>query len=243
MICEGEVAIVTGAAGKGMGRSIALTLAREGASVVINYLNSVDEATAIVDYIESQGGKAMAFQADICNQDQCRDMYNSAVEKLGTVDICIVGPGSGWHPEAIDKLDSAVALEDINKEIAPLYNLMPLVLPGMYERKWGRLIGISLLPSMPSPSFAYDTAKAARTHALRRAGGDAWKHHITISVIAPGPVGEIGSLVEAIELCKHGRRWEERSNVTPQDIAEGVAFLCSESGNFVTGCELPYVPY
>jgi len=119
-ICEGKAAIVTGAVGKGMGRSIALTLAREGASVTINYLNSVDDATAIVDYIESQGGKAMAFQADICNQDQCRDMYNAAAEKFGTVDICIVGPGGGWHTEAIDKLDSAVALEDVNKEMAPL---------------------------------------------------------------------------------------------------------------------------
>ncbi|MFC1900318.1 SDR family NAD(P)-dependent oxidoreductase [Chloroflexota bacterium] len=242
-MCEGKVAIVTGAAGRGMGRSIALTLAREGASVIVNYLTSHNEASAIVNYIQSQGGKAVAFQADICNQEQCRSMYKAAVEEFGTVDICIVNPGAGWHSESIDKLDSAAALEDVNKEITPLHNLMPLVLPGMYERKWGRLIGISMSLSGHSPSFAYDAAKAARTSILRRAWGDAWKHSVTVNIIGPGPVKEAGNLEEAIALCEHGPEWEKRSNITPQDIAEGVAMLCSESGRFITGCELPYMYY
>ena len=69
MLCEGKVAIVTGAAGKGMGRSIALTLAREGAIVTVNYLTSVNEASTVVNHIKSQGGKAMAFQADVNRQD------------------------------------------------------------------------------------------------------------------------------------------------------------------------------
>jgi len=240
---EDKVAIVTGAAGKGMGRSIALTLAREGASVIINYRASVNAASAVVKYIESQGGKAAAFQADICQQDQCKAMYNATVQKFGRVDICIVGPGGGWHPEAIDKLNSTSALEDVYKEMAPLYNLMPSVLPGMYAQKWGRLIGISLLLSKQSPSFAYDAAKAARTHAMLRATDDTWPYGVTVNVITPGPVGEVSSLEEAIELCEHGRKWKERSNVTPQDIAEGVAMLCSESGRFITGCELPYMFY
>jgi len=243
MMCEDKVAIVTGAAGKGMGRSIALTLAREGASVIINYRASVNAASAVVKYIESQGGKAAVFQADICQQDQCKAMYNATVQKFGRVDICIVGPGGGWHLEAIDKLNSTSALEDVYKEMAPLYNLMPLVLPEMYAQKWGRLIGISLLLSKQSPSFAYDAAKAARTHAILRATDDAWPHGVTVNVITPGPVGEVSSLEEAIELCEHGPKWKERSNVTPQDIAEGVAMLCSESGRFITGCELPYMFY
>lgn len=240
---KNRVAIVTGAAGRGMGRSIALTLSREGISVTVNYNTSVNEASALVKYIESRGGKAMAFQADICRYDQCKAMYDATLEKFGQVDICIIGPGGGWHPESIDKLDPAAALEDIRKEMEPLYNLMPLVLPGMYERKWGRIIGISLLLSKHSPSFAYDAAKAARTQAMLRASGDAWSHGITVNVIAPGPVGEVPDLENAIDLCEHGPQWLERSNLTPQDIAEGVALLCSESGRFITGCELPYMFY
>jgi NAD(P)-dependent dehydrogenase (short-subunit alcohol dehydrogenase family) len=64
-MCEGKVAIVTGAAGRGMGRSIALTLAREGACVVVNYLTSADRAQAVVRHILSQGGRAMASPQDI----------------------------------------------------------------------------------------------------------------------------------------------------------------------------------
>lgn len=242
-MCEGKVAIVTGAAGKGMGRSISLTLAREGANVIVNYLTSRDGAAAVVKCIESKGGKAVAFQADICQQEQCQTMYDAAVEKFGQVDICIVNPGSGWHPEPIDKLDSPAALEEVCKEVAPFYHLMPLVLPGMYARKWGRLIGISVLRSMASPSYSYDAAKAARTDAMLRASHEAWQHGVTINVIAPGPVEEIGSLEEAIELCERGAKWQERKNVTPQDIAEGVAWLCSESGRFIAGCEMPYMFY
>jgi len=241
MTCEGRVAVVTGAAGKGMGRSIALTLAREGASVLVNYRTSAGSAATVVRYIESQGGKAAAFQADICQRDQCKALCDAAAQRFGRIDICVVSPGGGWHPETIDKLDSPAALDDVHRELAPLYNLMPLVLSRMFAQKWGRLIGVSLLLSKPSPSFAYDAGKAARTHAILRACDAAWPHGVTVNVIAPGPVGELGSFEEAIELCEHGPKWKERENVTPQDIAEGVAMLCSESGRFITGCELPFM--
>lgn len=241
MLCEKRVALVTGAAGKGMGRSIALTLAREGARVLVNYRTSSDSAAAVVRYIEDQGGQAAAFQADICRQDQCRALYEATIERFGRIDICIIGPGGGWHPEPIDRLNAPAALDDARQELAPLYNLMPLVLPGMFERKWGRLIGLSLLLSKPSPSFAYDAGKAARTQAMLRAANPAWAHGVTVNVIAPGPVGEVASFEEAIELCQHGPKWQERLNVTPQDIAEGVVMLCSEAGRFITGCELPFL--
>lgn len=243
MICKNKVAIVTGAAGNGMGRSIALTLAREGASVVVNYLTSQDSAQAIVKYITNQGGNAIAFQADVTQQNQCSALVNAATAQFGKVDICIIGPGGGWHPESIDKLDSKAALDDAQKELAPVYNLMPLVLPGMYERKWGRIVGLSLLSTTPSPAYAYNSGKAARTNALLLAQNDAWKNGVTINVIAPGPVKEVSSLEDAVELCEHGSKWQKRKNTTPQDIAEGVTMLCSDSGKFISGCVLPYMFY
>ncbi len=243
MLCEHKVAIVTGAAGNGLGRSIALTLAREGASVVVNYLTSAESAKSIVGHIESQEGNATAFRADITKQDECKALVDTALGTFGQVDICVVGPGGGWHPESIDKLEPASALDDAYRELAPLYSLMPLVLPGMYRQKWGRFIGISLLLSKPSPSYAYDSGKAARTHALLRASDQAWPHGVTTNVISPGPVAPLENLEEAIELCQHGAQWKKRQNVTPQDIAESVAMLCSESGRFITGCELPFMFY
>jgi 3-oxoacyl-[acyl-carrier protein] reductase len=241
MMCRGRVAIVTGAAGNGMGRSIALTLAREGATVVVNYLTSSSSAEAIVAHIVKQGGSALAFQTDITRQDHCEALVEAAVAAFGKVDICIIGPGGGWHQEQVDKLDSVAALDDVEKELAPVYYLMPLVLPGMYERKWGRLITIALSPPYNSPAYAYNVAKAARAHAFLIARDAAWEGGVTVNTIGPGPVPEIESLDAAIEQCDHGPAWQERGTASPQDIAESVAFLCSESGNFISGAVLPYM--
>lgn len=241
MTCQDKVAIVTGAAGSGMGRSIALTLAREGTRVVVNYRASAQSAQAIVDHIESRGGDAIAIQADVFEADGCEKLVNAAVERFGQVDICIVGPGGGWHPEPPEELASIAALEDVRQELAPLFYLLPLVLPGMYERQWGRLIGLAMHPRQVSPAYSYNVGKAVRVQALLLAQEQAWAQGVTVNVMAPGPVAAVESLKEAIELCDHGATWQQRADVTPQDVAEGVAFLCSESGRFITGCVLPYL--
>jgi NAD(P)-dependent dehydrogenase (short-subunit alcohol dehydrogenase family) len=239
--CEGKVALVTGAAGSGLGRSIALTLAREGARVVVNYRTSDGSAYAIVEHIERNGGQAVAVAADVFTADGCRYLVEATVARFGRVDICIVGPGGGWHPEPIDQLAPEAALEDLHSEAAPVLHLMPLVLPGMYERRWGRVIGIATHPGKLSPAYAYNVGKAARMQALLLAQDQAWGHGVTVNVIAPGPVSGLADLSSAIEHVGHGQAWQEREDVTPQDIAEGVAFLCSDAGRFVTGCVLPYL--
>ena len=226
-----------------MGRSIALTLAREGASVVVNYRASEESAHAIMAHIQRRGGAAIAVQADVFEADGCRKLVGAALERFHRVDICVIGPGGGWHPEPVDSLDPTAALEDVRRELAPLFHLLPLVLPGMYERKWGRLVGLALHPTRLPPAYAYNVAKAARAHALMLAVDQAWRDGVTINIIAPGPVPAIGTLEEAVEQCDHGPAWQARTTVSPQDIAEGVAFLCSEAGRFITGCQLPYLFY
>lgn len=241
MTCEGRVAVVTGAAGTGMGRSIALTLAREGASVLVNYRTSEPQARAIVDHIEGRGGRAMAVQADVFGAEGCRAVVDGAIQRFGRVDICVVGPGGGWHPGPLDSLDPAAALEDVHHEVAPIYQLMPLVLPGMYQRRWGRFIALGLMPPYASPAYAYNVGKAARAHALALARDEAWQNGVTLNVIGPGPVPEMKGVEEAVEQCDHGPAWQERPTASPQDVAEGVAFLCSDAGRFISGCVLPYL--
>lgn len=240
MTCEGRVALVTGAAGKGMGRSIALTLAREGAKVIVNYRASEESARAIADHIEDRGGSAITVKADVFEAEGCEKLVDAAIERFGQVDICIIGPGGGWHPEPPHELDAAAALADARQELAPIYHLLALALPGMYEREWGRLVALGLGPPYDSPAYAYNVGKAARAHAFMLAWAKAWQHGVTMNTIGPGPVPEIASLAEAIELCDHGPAWQNRANITGQDIAEGVAFLCSEAGRFITGCVLPF---
>jgi len=240
-MCKGKVALVTGAAGSGMGRSIALTLARQRATVVVNYLASRDSAEAIVGHIQDQGGSALACQADVMQRDQCESLVATTIETFGKIDICIIGPGAGWHAEPIDALDSEVALDDAQKELAPIYHLMPLVLPGMYERQWGRWITIALTPPYDSPAYAYNAAKAARVHATLLARDAAWAKGVTVNTIGPGPVAPIEGLDLAIEQCQQGPAWRDRTTAVPQDIAEGVAFLCSDVGDYISGAILPYL--
>ena len=241
MDCKGKVAIVTGAAGQGMGRSIALTLAREGASVVVNYRSSADSARAIVEHIEAQGGQAIAVQADVFTAAGCRALFDATCEAFGRVDICVIGPGAGWHGEPVDRLSPEGVVEDVQHELAPFLHLMPLVLPGMYERRWGRIVGVAMHPNRISPAYAYNLGKAARIQAFLLAHEQAWRNGVTMNVIAPGPVAGIASLEAAIAQSERESAWQERPNVSPQDISEGVAFLCSDAGRFVSGCVLPYL--
>ena len=241
MELKDKVALVMGAAGQGMGRSIALTLAREGAKVAVNYRTSGDQAQAIVNHITNHSGHAIAVKADVFQAGDCRNLVEAVVEHFSRIDICIINPGAGWHPEPIDKLGATVAMEDVQHELAPFFHVMPLVLPQMYERRWGRIIGIALLPPYDSPAYSYNVAKAARVHAMLKARDQAWRHGVTVNVIAPGPVPAVDSLAEAIEQSEHGPAWQERANTSPQDIAECVAFLCSDAGRFMTGGELPFL--
>ena len=241
MTCQDKVAIVTGGAGGGMGRSIALTLAREGAKVVVNYRASKKMANRVVSHITSSGGEAIAVGADVFTAEGCKKLVDVAVEKFSRVDICIINPGAGWHPEPPDSLDSAAALDDAHAELAPIYHLAPLVLPEMYERQWGRIVGISLLHA-DSPSYAYNVAKAARTEALRQLGGPMRGKGVTVNVIAPGEFEHISSLADAIDQCEGGQSWRNRTSLSPQDMAEGIAFLCSDAGRYISGCELPFMP-
>lgn len=241
MALKGKTALVTGAAGNGLGRSIALTLAREGARVVVNYRTSAAAAAEITAHIHAQGGEVAAVAADVFTAEGCQALVQGAMDAFGQIDICIIGPGGEWDPQPIEAIDPAFAMECIQRETTPIMHLMPLVLPGMFSRGWGRVIGIGTHPVKLSPAYTYNAAKMARMLALLLSQDAAWDKGVTVNVIAPGPVNGIDSFSEAVELTAHGAAWQERKNVTPQDVAEGVAFLCSDAGEYITGCTLPYL--
>ena len=133
MTLKHRTAIVTGAAGKGMGRSIALTLARQGANVVVNYRTSADSAQAVVKHITDNGGAAVAFQADVFTADGCKQLVDASIQQFRQVDICIIGPGADWRPGPIHKIEPDPSLQDVQQELAPLFYLMPLLLPRMWS--------------------------------------------------------------------------------------------------------------
>ena len=80
-----------------------------------------------------------------------------------------------------------------------------------------------------------------RSIALTLARDSAWANGVTVNVVGPGPVPPVESLELAIEQCEHGPAWNKRGSTSPQDVAEGVAFLCSAAGDFISGAVLPYM--
>lgn len=240
MTLDGKVALVTGAAGDGMGRSIALTLAREGAAVVINYRTHRAPAEAIVAHIEAQGGRALSVHADVFEVDACQRLVEMATAHFGQLDICIINPGGGWNPQPLEQIRGDDVMEAVRRELAPLYNLLPLLLPAMNARKWGRFIALGLCPPFNSPDHVYNVGKAARTAAVQVLRQRVAGQGVTVNTIAPSDTPGFASLAEAIEQCAHGPSWQQRTHTTPQDIAEGAAFLCSDAGAFLNGMVLAY---
>ncbi|MBE0600350.1 MAG: SDR family oxidoreductase, partial [Firmicutes bacterium] len=160
------------------------------------------------------------------------------VEQFGRLDVCVISPGADWNPEPITALKPKKSLRDVYQEVAPIDYLLPYALKEMQKHKQGRIIGIASNLTIPSPSYSYNAAKAARIEALKQAVSAAWKLGVTVNIIAPGPVDPFQSLEQADASAISGPLG---GKVTPQDIAEGVAFLCSDAGRYITGCVLPYM--
>jgi NADP-dependent 3-hydroxy acid dehydrogenase YdfG len=157
------------------------------------------------------------------------------VDYFGKVDICVIGSGANWNTEDLKNLKPENALQDVNQEISPIYNLFPMILKDMEKRKWGRIIGIASNMDIPSPSYSYNAAKSGRIEALKLAVNEAWIMGVTVNIIGPGPVDEIPNLEEAYANCSHNKEWLDRNKVSPQDIAEGVALQDAYCHTYFSG--------
>jgi 3-oxoacyl-[acyl-carrier protein] reductase len=168
MSLEGHVAVVTGAGGEGMGRSIALTLGREGAAVVVNYRNSRDRAETTAHAIEDLGARAIALAADIADPAAVEKMFTSARERFGYIDIVVNSAGAPWKPQDITEITPDHLRDVLAREVEATFHLLRAALPQMRERGWGRFISIGGYMAddwrfgPPDAPLDYPLGKAAR---------------------------------------------------------------------------------
>ncbi len=234
----GRTALVTGSTGRGMGRSIALSLARDGANVVLNYQTRPERAERVREAIEAMGRVAIAFEAAVSTEAGANGLYEAALKRFGRVDILVVSAGGQWQSIDTPELDPehwrGVLAEELH---APLY-LIPHVLPAMREQRWGRIILIGghdadYWREDDSP-LDYPLGKASRHWLARTLARRELKHGITVNAIAPSTIAYV-ELDAALADLAHGEAWEERHQPRPQDAGDIAAFLCSEAARFVTG--------
>ncbi len=241
----GHVALVTGSTGQGMGRSTALTLAREGADVVLNYgTNRTTKAAdnrRLVGSIEEFGVRALLAPGDTLDGDAVRRIFAAAKKELGPVDILVNNHGGLYEmTRDLTKVEDDFWQRVLRAEIEGVFHTIKTALPTMRRKRWGRIINLGMERSeeFTGPPYDYTVGKIAR-HGLTRILSEVEiPLGITINAVAPGYIPYV-TFEEALDAVHHGKPWTKRSHGTPQDVAEVVAWLCTEQARFVNGGIIP----
>ncbi len=235
-----KVALVTGSTGEGMGRSIAFTLAREGAKVVLNYgtghPNNAHAADKVLEEVRALGGKGYVFKADTREEDEVQAMIEGIITLYGKIDFLICNAGGDYVEKDIAEIDHEQWRSVIKAEVDGLFYCIKHALPHMRRGHFGRIVAISRQGAdrQSGAPFDYSIGKAARHSLIKSLAASEIQNGITCNIIAPGPIPHI-TLRQAVESAKHSSSWKRRTNAQPQDVGEVVRFLCCEEAAFVTG--------
>lgn len=239
-IFKDKVALVTGSTGEGMGRSIAFTLAREGAKVVVNYgtghPNNAHAAEKVLEELRGLGGKGYAFKADLREEDEVQAMIDGIITLYGRIDFLICNHGGAYTRKDIAEIEHEQWRSVIKAEIDGLFYCIKHALPHMRREQVGRIVALSLAGAegLAGPPYDYHLGKAGRLTLIKALAAAEIENGITCNIVAPGHTPHV-TLRQAVEATKHSPTWRRRLRTQPQDVAEVVRFLCSDEAKFVTG--------
>lgn len=242
----GKVALVTGSTGEGMGRSIALTLAREGAKIVLNYGTGRPGNQRIADelirIIRKMGSEAVAIKADVRVPIQVKAMVREAVQRFRAVHILVLNHSGGWNVnQDLATMDPKRWQRTVAAELDGTFNCLRYVLPLMRKQRWGRVISLSwnAVGTWHKPPYDYTVGKSAAQRLLAMLVRSEWKFGITINSIAPGYLKGF-TLSQALEALRNPNTHSRRFRATPQDVGEIALFLCSDKARFLTDGTLSF---
>ncbi len=236
----GKVALVTGAS-RGLGAEIAITLAAQGAKVMVNYHNSGDAAAEVVATIQAAGGVAELCQADVLNQQQCAELVEATAKAFGSLDILVVNATPPQKMAPISEYTSDDYRSMLDAFVMSPFYLTKSVLPLMKKRGSGRIINITseVVDNGITEYSAYVAAKGGQqswTHTMAR---ELAPFGITVNNVAPGwiPVERHSEdLLEGKEA--YTAQVPAGKMGTPRDIASAAAFFASEEAHFINGQSL-----
>lgn len=233
-----KVAIVSGAS-KGIGASIAKHLAAEGAAVIVNYATSKEGADKVVKEIVGKGGKAVAVQANMADQNDIKRLFESSKKTFGKVDILVNNAG----------VYEFAPLESVTKELYHKMfdlNVLGLILACQEAVKYfgntgGSIINISSVASISAPpnSVIYSATKAAVDAATKSLAKELGPRKIRVNAVNPGMVETEG--VHTAGILESDFHKEIKSHTPlgrigqPEDIAPAVVFLASDDAAWITG--------
>ncbi len=233
---SGHRALVTGGA-RGIGRAIALTLAHEGASVGIGYRTSAAAARTVAAGIRAAGGAASAIRADVTREADVKRLVAGTAKSLGGLDILVNNVGNFLVKE-VSRTTYAEWRDLLDSNVTAAFLCSKHALPFMRRAGWGRIVSIGAAGAYRAHGskgmagfYAGKAGIVALSKALAREVG---RYGVTVNVVSPGIVDDYDLTVEQARRRKDPETAVGRPG-TSQDVANAVAFLCSDEAEFVTG--------
>lgn len=260
---SGRVALVTGGS-RGIGREDALALGRAGADVVVaDILVESDDTGAeekrygvlaqaaraqgmvytesTAGEIRSLGRRSFAVKCDVTDREQVAGVVERAVAELGGVDILVNNAGTLDHTAQFHNQSPELWERDLQVNLTGAFNCAQAVWPHMMENGWGRIINMASVAGTLGGfgQASYSTTKSGLLGLTRTLAMEGGRHGITCNAIVPGIIG-----TEAFGMAneKMNERIEKRTVFgrpgEPKDVANAIAFLCSDLAEYITGIEL-----
>ncbi|MBW2148316.1 MAG: 3-oxoacyl-[acyl-carrier-protein] reductase [Deltaproteobacteria bacterium] len=233
---QGKVALVTGSS-RGIGKAVALDLARKGARVALNYATNDEAARDTLTELRRQSPGSGLFKADVSSLEQVQEMIRQVTEQMGRIDIMV-------NNAAItrDKLLAMMPEKDwdavVNVNLKGVYNCAKVVLRPMIQQRWGRIVNMTSLSAILGlgGQANYAASKGGIIGFTKSLCKEVARFNITVNAVCPGiidtdmtrrmPKAKLENFLKFIPMEKFGQ---------PEDVAEAVSFLTSERARYITG--------
>lgn len=235
-----KIALVTGAS-KGIGRAIAIEMARNGADVVVNYSRSAGDANSAVAEIESFGRRAIAVQCDVGSRSQVEHLFDVALKTFGRLDVLVNNAAYSVRKPLLD-----LEVSDVERTWAVsqwgVFHCSQLAARQMVKQGGGNIIVVSSIHSFrPYPNAtAYNAAKAAVNHMAATWAVELAPNKIRVNVLEPGWTDTPGERVFYSEdfIAEEGKKLPLGRLATAEEVAKAAVYLASGDAAYVTGAVL-----
>ena len=236
---KGKAAVVTGA-DSGIGKAVAIAFAREGADVVISYLNEHDDAEDTRKWVQDAGRKAVLVPGDLTDPAHCRTVIDRAVEELGRVDVLVSNAAFQMSHQSLEEISDEEWDHTLAVNLSAMFRLCKAALPHMSAG--GSIIGTTSVNSdTPKPQLLpYDVTKAGVANFMAGLAQLVADRGIRANSVAPGPIWTplIPATMPAEQVASFGQETPLGRAGQPAEVAPAYVFLASDEASYVSGARI-----